>query len=98
MTTREVPHIALLSPAVGSGNVGDYFIEAAIRRLLHEDVAYQRFSIRRSLTEPEGEAIHATHAAIVCGTNLYQHDWCSALMPDVLERIRVPVIPFGVGS
>src|SRR5207237_5610114 len=36
--------------------------------------------------------------ALICGTNLYQHDWESALTTPIVERIEVPVIPFGVGS
>jgi hypothetical protein len=35
---------------------------------------------------------------LLCGTNLYQRDWESALTPSILNRIHVPVIPFGVGS
>src|SRR3954453_15426133 len=97
MDTRS-PHISLLSPAVGSGNIGDHFIELAIRRLLDPQVVYHRFSIRRALGANEIEQINQTQCALICGTNLYQHDWESALTPGVLERIRVPVIPFGVGS
>ena len=91
-------HIALLSPAVGTGNVGDHFIDVAIRRLLREDVVYHSFSIRRPLTAGEIEQINQTSCALICGTNLYQHDWESALTMANLERIKVPVIPFGVGS
>ena len=91
-------HVALLSPAVGSGNVGDHLIELAIRRLLGPEALYHRFSIRRPLTGSEIEQINETACALICGTNLYQHDWESALTPSMLERITVPVIPIGVGS
>jgi polysaccharide pyruvyl transferase WcaK-like protein len=91
-------HIALLSPAVGTGNVGDHFIDAAIRRLLRDDVVYHSFSIRRPLVASDIEQINGTSCALICGTNLYQHDWESALTTTNLERIKVPVIPFGVGS
>jgi polysaccharide pyruvyl transferase WcaK-like protein len=90
--------IALLSPAVGSGNIGDHFIELAIRRLMRTDAQYRRFTIRRPLTDTELAQINGCCAALICGTNLWQRDWHSALTPQVLERIRVPVIPFGVGS
>jgi polysaccharide pyruvyl transferase WcaK-like protein len=90
--------IALLSPAVGTGNIGDYLIEHAIRRLLRGDIAYRRFSIRRPLASTEIDQINATDFAILCGTNLYQHKWESALTPVILDRIRVPVIPCGMGS
>ena len=91
-------NIALLSPAVGTPNVGDSFIETAIRRLLRDDVDFQRFSIRRPLEQREIDAINECACALICGTNLYQHDWHSALTPAVIERFKVPVIPFGVGS
>jgi len=92
------PQIPQLSPAVGTGNIGDHFIDAAIRRLLRDDVTYHSFSIRRALSAAEIEQINRTSAALICGTNLYQHDWESALSPAALEQIKVPVIPFGVGS
>ena len=100
MSTEEnqVTDVALLSPAVGTGNVGDHLIETAIRRLLRDDVVFHRFTIRQPLKKPEIEAINATGFALLCGTNLYQHDWHSALTPDIIARIQVPVIPFGVGS
>jgi hypothetical protein len=91
-------HVSLLSPAVGSGNVGDHFIELAIRRLLGTEALYHRFSIRRPLTASEIQQINETACALICGTNLYQHDWESELTPAMLDRITVPVIPFGVGS
>jgi hypothetical protein len=91
-------HIALLSPAVGTPNVGDHFIEMAIRRLLQDSVVYHRFTIRQPLTAHDIDVINTTTCAVLCGTNLYQHDWHSALTPEIIERIRVPVIPFGVGS
>lgn len=90
--------VALLSPAIGTGNIGDHFIEIAIRRLLAEDVVYQRFTIRRKLTANEIDRLNECDCALVCGTNLYQRDWHSELTPGVLESIQVPIIPFGVGS
>lgn len=97
MTTTN-PLIALLSPAVGTPNVGDYFIELAVRRLLREETACLRFSTREALNENAIQEINGTQCAILCGTNLYQHDWHSALTPDILSRLSVPVIPFGVGG
>ncbi len=91
-------HIALLSPAVGTGNVGDHFIETAIQRLLAERLVYHRFSIRRPLTGRELDEINETACAVLCGTNLYQSDWESALTPRTLDQIRVPIVPLGVGS
>ncbi len=92
------PRIALLSPAVGTNNVGDHLIEWAVRRLLGEDVVYDRFTIRRPLRPDEIEVINTSSCAIICGTNLYQYEWESALTPEALARIKVPVIPLGVGG
>ncbi len=96
--TERPPKVALLSPAVGTGNVGDHFIEMAIRRLLRDDVDYARFSIRTPLAEADVERINETDVALVCGTNLYQREWPCKLTREALEAITVPVVPFGVGS
>jgi hypothetical protein len=91
-------HIALLSPAVGTGNIGDHFIEMGIRRMLSDEVVFSRFTIRRPLKAEEIDAINTTDGCLICGTNLYQHQWHSALTPEHLDRIHVPIIPFGLGS
>jgi hypothetical protein len=90
--------ISLLSPAVGTANIGDHLIELAIRRLLGDHLSYQRFSIRQELTTDEIDRINQTCCAILCGTNLYQHEWESELTESALQKIRVPVIPFGLGG
>ena len=90
--------VALLSPAIGTANIGDHFIEMAVRRLLPPQTVFARFSIRRELTADEIAAINRTRCALICGTNLYQHEWESALDAATLDRIRVPVIPVGVGG
>jgi hypothetical protein len=90
--------IALLTPALGTKNIGDHFIELAIRRMLRPDTVYERFTIRRALRADEIDRINQTSCALICGTNLYQHDWESALDVSVLKKITVPIIPFGVGS
>jgi hypothetical protein len=91
-------HVSLLSPAVGTGNVGDHFIELAVRRLLRDDVVFHRVSTRRALSDGDVERINAADCALLCGTNLYQHDWECSLTPRALDRLQVPVIPFGVGG
>ena len=92
-----IDRIALLSPAVGTGNMGDHLIEAAIRRLLG-DRDYSRFSIRRPLNDEEIAAINGCRCAVLCGTNLFQHDWHSELTAEDLKRITVPLVPLGMGS
>jgi len=91
--------LALLSPAVGEGhNVGDHLIEMAIHRFFGAGVTFRRFTTRRPLRAAEIEEINSCRCALLCGTNLYQYDWPCALSAESLKSIRVPVIPFGVGS
>jgi hypothetical protein len=90
--------IALLTPALGTGNVGDHFIELAVGRLLDANVEYTRISTRVAPSHEDIEAVNACECALLCGTNLYQHDWHSELTPEHLAALEVPVIPFGVGS
>jgi hypothetical protein len=97
-STTGAAEVALLSPAVGTGNVGDHFIERAIVRFLRDDVTCHRISVRRPLTADDIAVINRCGCAILCGTNLYQRDWESALTSEALARVRVPVIPFGVGG
>jgi polysaccharide pyruvyl transferase WcaK-like protein len=97
-STTGGPEVALLSPAVGTGNVGDHFIERAIVRFLREGVTCHRIGVRRPLTDEDIAVINRCGCAILCGTNLYQHDWESALTLETLARVKVPVVPFGVGG
>jgi polysaccharide pyruvyl transferase WcaK-like protein len=93
------PTVTLLSPAIGTTNAGDRFIETAVRRLLGPDVRLHALSTRRELTRAEIAAINASQAAVICGTNLYQEHWeAPALSARALRRIRVPVVPLGVGA
>ena len=98
MSARNDKPIALLSPAVGTPNVGDHFIELAIRRLLREGTTFRRFSIRKALSDADLESINQCSCALLCGTNLYQHDWHSKLTVSTLDRMKAPVIPFGLGG
>src|ERR1700730_17883698 len=88
-----------MSAAVGSENVGDQFIELAVRRLLPADAQVECFSTRVPLSGEDIERANSTSVVLICGTNLYQEDWqAPALEPAALARLRVPVVPFGVGS
>lgn len=89
--------IALLTPAIGSRNIGDAMIESAIRRLVPA-AAYERFSIRRALTDEEMRALNACDAAILCGSNLYQDKLQCALDQRFLDQLRIPLIPLGMGA
>ena len=55
--------ISLLSPAVGSDNMGDQIIELAIRRFFPSTVQFERVSIRRSLSDADFELLNDSAAA-----------------------------------
>lgn len=89
--------LALLTPAIGSRNVGDALIESAIRRLVPAE-AFERFSLRRVLTHEEMVALNACDAAVICGSNLYQDRLQTALNVEFVEALKVPLIPLGMGA
>lgn len=89
--------LALLTPAIGSRNIGDAMIESAIRRIVPAE-SHERFSLRRALTEEEMRALNACDAAIICGSNLYQDKLQCALDQHFLEQLKIPLIPLGMGA
>lgn len=89
--------LALLTPALGSRNTGDAMIESAIRRIVPAE-SYERFSLRRALTDDEMRALNACDAAIICGSNLYQDKLQCALDQRFLEQLKIPLIPLGMGA
>jgi glycosyltransferase involved in cell wall biosynthesis/tetratricopeptide (TPR) repeat protein len=89
--------LALLSAGVTSTNSGDSLITAAVQRLLPRH-QHQLFPLLRRLTDEEIEQVNACDQAIICGTNLYQHTFACALTSDVMDRIRIPILPLGVGA
>jgi polysaccharide pyruvyl transferase WcaK-like protein len=91
-------HIALLSPAVGTENIGDHFIEQAIVRMLGPGLQLDRYTTRRTLSKDETDRINDADCALICGTNLYQHEWPASVSRRVLKRLKVPVIPIAVGG
>jgi hypothetical protein len=89
--------LALITPAIGTRNVGDSLIEEAIRRLVPAE-SYERFDMRRALTATEMARLNHCDAALVCGSNPYQTRWgCHFLTREFLQQLRVPLIPLGMG-
>ena len=85
MTDR--PSVALITAAEDSGgNIGDRFIELAIRRLLGDAHDLLTFPSRRTPGDDEIAALNACDAAVLCGTNLYQDAWQSAFDPSMCIR------------
>ncbi len=89
--------IALLSAAVDGDNSGDSLIVGSIQRLL-AGAETREFPLLQTLTGAQLEEINACDAAIICGTNLYQHVFACALTPAIIHRIRVPLLPLGIGG
>ena len=95
--------LAFINPSLSTTNVGDLFIEDSVKRILAFD---RQRSIdidpRRPLTPADIARINATDAAVIVGTNLWYRQmpkpgrWQLTLAD--LQRIRVPIIPFGVGT
>jgi len=89
--------LALFSAAVNGDNSGDALIVDAIQRLLPEHPA-AIFPLLQPLTGEQIEQVNGCGVAIICGTNLYQSAFSCALTPEVIGRIRIPIVPLGIGS
>ena len=95
--------LAFINPSLTTGNVGDLFIADSVKRILRFDRATS-FDVdpRRPLSPVDIERINAADAAIIVGTNLWYRDMPKPgrwqLSFDDLRRIRVPIIPLGMGT
>lgn len=95
--------LAFINPSISTRNIGDIFIEDAAKRILVYDPANSvDIDPRQPLTDEQIDRINATDAAVIVGTNLWYRNltqrsgWRISL--EQLRRIRVPVIPLGVGT
>ena len=95
--------IAFLNPALSTRNVGDLFIQDSVKRIIRFDAESSvDIDPRKPLGNMEIDRINACDAALIVGTNLWyktilkEGRW--SLSPDILDRIKVPIIPFGVGT
>ncbi len=89
--------IALLSAGIDGDNSGDALIVDATRRLLNGNDLHE-FPLLRKLDDEQIAAINDCDATVICGTNLYQHVFACPLTPDVLQKIKTPIVPLGVGG
>jgi polysaccharide pyruvyl transferase WcaK-like protein len=94
--------LAFINPSLTSTNVGDLFIADSVKRVLRFDrTASFDVDPRRPLSRLDLERINRADAAVIMGTNLWYRDmpkpgrWQISLTD--LQRIRVPIIPLGVG-
>lgn len=95
--------IAFINPKLSTSNVGDYFIEDSVKRLLNYDKERSiDIDPRKPLNPGDIEKINRCDAAVIVGTNLwYKHiskpgRWMISL--EELKKIKIPFIPLGVGT
>ena len=88
--------LALLSAAENGDNAGDDLIVNAIQRITTG--TFTKFPLLQTLTDPQIEEINQQDAVIICGTNLYQTQFNCALTPDIIRKIKVPILPLGIGA
>ncbi|HZR19383.1 MAG TPA: polysaccharide pyruvyl transferase family protein [Verrucomicrobiae bacterium] len=89
--------VALFSAAVNGDNSGDSLIVDAIQRLLGGQ-STRIFPLLQTLTDEQIEQVNECDLAIICGTNLYQDRFSCSLSPQIIDRLKVPLIPLGLGS
>jgi len=94
---KRLKKLSLFSAAVNGDNSGDALIIDAIQRILSPHPA-KIFPLLEPLTELQIEEINASDLAVIGGTNLYQHDFHCALTRGIIEKIRVPILPLGIGT
>ncbi len=95
--------IAFINPKVSTSNVGDYFIEDSVKRVLNYDKEKSiDIDPRKPLKPGDIEKINSCDAAVIVGTNLwYRHieepgRWMISV--EELKKIKIPFIPLGVGT
>lgn len=95
--------VAFINPRLSTSNVGDVFIEDGVKRLLRYDPdASFDIDPRQPILSTDIDRINEADAAVIVGTNLwYRHmakpgRWQFRISD--LKRIRVPIVPIGVGT
>jgi polysaccharide pyruvyl transferase WcaK-like protein len=95
--------LAFINPRLSSANVGDVFIEDSVKHILTYDRAAS-FDIdpRKPILPADIERINSAHAAVIVGTNLWYRSVAKPgrweFSASDLKKIRVPIVPFGVGT
>lgn len=79
-------------------NVGDYLIGARGRALLKAHVDADIVDLNRfKLSRDDIEVMNKARAVILCGGPAYKSDIFPRVYPELLEELKVPVIPMGLG-
>ena len=94
--------LAFINPSLSSKNIGDLFINDAVKRILVFDADKScDIDPRKTIAQAEIDRINRCDAAVIGGTCLWYRGlpkpsrWHFSL--EQLKKIRVPIIPFGVG-
>ena len=95
--------IAFINPRLSTQNVGDYFIEDSLKKILDFDSDSSiDIDPRKPISSLMINRINECQAAVIVGTNLWYRDifkegrWMFSA--DQLKRIKIPIIPIGVGT
>lgn len=96
-TSHERAPIALFTAGVAGDNSGDALIEHAIRTLLPNE-RFVRLPLVQRLSDAEIERANACRMGLLCGTNLYQSVFAGGLDLPTLHKLRIPLVPLGVGG
>ncbi|MFT4637697.1 MAG: polysaccharide pyruvyl transferase WcaK-like protein [Verrucomicrobiales bacterium] len=95
--------LAFINPRLSTRNVGDHFIEDSVKRILTYDPEHSiDVDPRKPISAESIDAINQRQAAVIVGTNLWYRDvlhegrWMFSM--DDLRKIKVPIIPLGVGT
>lgn len=79
-------------------NAGDHLIGWRARELLRQHVDSQIVNIdRKAISDEHYELFNRARAVLLTGGPAYQRNLYPGIYPLDLERVRVPVIPFGLG-
>lgn len=95
--------IAFINPRLSTHNVGDFFIEDSVKRIIDYDPERSIDVDPKQPLDPQTMArINETDAAVIVGTNLWYRDFARPgrwmIGVDELRQIKVPFVPFGVGT
>lgn len=95
--------VAFINPRLSTSNVGDFFIEDSVKKILNYDKdASIDIDPRKPLNPGDIERINQCDVAVIVGTNLwYAHvakpgRWMISI--DELDQINIPFVPLGVGT
>lgn len=95
--------IAFINPKISTTNVGDFFIEDSVKRIIDYD-SERSIDIdpRKPLKPGDIERINRCDAAVIVGTNLWYRSIAKPnrwmITADELKKIKVPFVPVGVGA